>query len=386
VAWLLLALTLLISGIYLATSQTAPPAIDLAFSLVEAFSASTVGALILRRRPGHGIGWICLAAGSLGSLAVVGRVVANLFARPGALLDPLPSIGLLLMSICPTFAIVLIGPVLLAAYPSGRISRTGKRVALVIGSLAGPLLLLTWMAPPVLQVGEVVGHNPVWVPLLPAAMADQAGALVFIGYLAALVLASVSLGLRYRRSDPIERLQIRWVAANAVASIVVILVLTTNLFGLGDAVWSLWLLVAAFVPVSVGIAILRYHLYDIDRIISRTIGYGVVSVVLFAVFGAVNLALVSSVSPLVRDEGIAVAASTLLVAALFNPLRGRVQRAVDRRFHRAHYDAERMVADFASRLRDDLDLATLASELASTTTRAVQPTTAGLWLRRRGTP
>jgi hypothetical protein len=97
-----------------------------------------------------------------------------------------------------------------------------------------------------------------------------------------------------------------------------------------------------------------------------------------------NLALVSQVSPLVNNEGIAVAGSTLLVAALFNPLRTRVQRAVDRRFHRAHYDSERMVAEFAARLRDELDLPTLATELASTTALAVQPTSAGLWLRPHG--
>ena len=106
------------------------------------------------------------------------------------------------------------------------------------------------------------------------------------------------------------------------------------------------------------------------------------TVVLFGdLHRVVNLALVSQVSPLVNNEGIAVAASTLLVAALFNPLRTRVQRAVDRRFHRARYDADRMVSEFAARLRDELDLPTLATDLASTTALAVEPTSAGLWLR-----
>ena len=206
-------------------------------------------------------------------------------------------------------------------------------------------------------------------------------AFVFVAYLAALVLASVGLALRYRRSDPVERLQIRWVAANGLAILAAVPVLIINPFGLGDGAWLVWLLATAFVPFSVAVAILRYHLYDIDRVISNAIGYGLVSIVLFAIFGAVNLALVSNVSPFVKDEAIAVAASTLLVAALFNPVRGRIQRLVDRRFHRAHYDAERMVVDFAARLRDELDLPTLASELAATTIRAVQPTTAGIWLR-----
>jgi hypothetical protein len=135
---------------------------------------------------------------------------------------------------------------------------------------------------------------------------------------------------------------------------------------------------------QIGVAILRYRLYDIDRIVSNTIGYGLVTVVLFGIFIAVNLVLVSQVSPLVNNEGVVVAGSTLLVAALFNPLRTRVQRAIDRRFHRAHYDSERMVAEFTARLRDELDLPTLATELASTTARAVQPTSAGLWLRPHG--
>jgi hypothetical protein len=342
--------------------------------------------LILRRRPGHGIGWICLAAGFLLSLALVGNVVATLFVRPDGVLDVLPAVGLLAMSTAPLLALVLIGPVLLGAYPSGRFSRTGTRVALVTGLLVAPVLVLTWIASPVIQVEGMVGHNPLWVPGLPPGIADQAGVFAFLGYVAALVLASVSLALRYRRSDPLERLQIRWVAANGLAILVAMLVLMISPFGLGDGAWSVWLLVSAFIPFSVAVAILRYHLYDIDRVLSNAIGYGLVSVVLFAIFGAVNLALVSNVSPFVNDEAIAVAASTLLVAALFNPVRVRIQRLVDRRFHRAHYDAERMVADFGTRLRDELDLPTLTTELATTTIRAVQPTTAGLWLRRRGAP
>ena len=149
----------------------------------------------------------------------------------------------------------------------------------------------------------------------------------------------------------------------------------------GDIAWSAWFLSLLLPPIAIGVAILRYRLYDIDRIVSNTIGYGFVTVVLFGLFVVVNLALVSQVSPLVNNEGVAVAGSTLLVAALFNPLRTRVQGAIDRRFHRAHYDAERMVSEFAARLRDELDLPTLATELAAATTDAVQPTSAGLWLR-----
>jgi hypothetical protein len=324
---------------------------------------------------------ICLAAGFLVSLALVGNVVANLFARPDGVLDVLSAVGLLVMSTTPMLALVLIGPVLLGTYPSGRFSRTGKRVAVVAGLLIAPLLVLTLIASPVIQAEGMVGPNPLWVPGLPPAIAEQAGAFAFLAYLAAVGLASVSLALRYRRSDPVERLQIRWVAANGLAILLAVLVLIINPFGLGDSAWSVWLLVTAFVPFSVAVAILRYHLYDIDRVISNAIGYGLVSIVLFAVFAAVNLALVSSVSPFVNNEAIAVAASTLLVAALFNPVRVRVQRGVDRRFHRARYDAERMVADFGTRLRDEVEIDRLHRDILDVVSRSVEPTEVHLWLR-----
>ena len=107
-------------------------------------------------------------------------------------------------------------------------------------------------------------------------------------------------------------------------------------------------------------------------------------VVLFSVFAVVNVVLVSQMSPLVNNEGVAVAASTLLVAALFNPLRTRVQRGVDHRFHRARYDADRMVLDFSARLRDELDLPTLARELATTSGMAVEPSSSAVWIRGAG--
>ena len=157
---------------------------------------------------------------------------------------------------------------------------------------------------------------------------------------------------------------------------------------LNGIAWALWIASLLLPPIAIAIAILRYRLYDIDRIVSNAIGYGVVTVVLFAVFAGVNVVLVSQVSPLVNNEGIAVAASTLLVAALFNPLRTRVQRAVDRRFHRARYDADEMVQDFAARLRDELDLATLVDDLAmiadaSRRTDGRRPVAAGARTRER---
>ena len=179
------------------------------------------------------------------------------------------------------------------------------------------------------------------------------------------------------------RAQVRWFAAAIVVSLALLItmIVSTGNESLNGIAWPLWILSPLLPPLALAISILRYRLYDIDRIISNAIGYGVVTVILFVVFAAANLLLVSNVSPIVRIESVAVAASTLLVAVLFDPLRRRVQRGVDQRFRREHYDAQRIVAEFAGRLRNELDLPTLSGELASVADRAVRPRTTSLWLR-----
>ncbi len=200
------------------------------------------------------------------------------------------------------------------------------------------------------------------------------------------LVTAVGLVNRYRLGGSIVRAQIRWFAAAIAASLLLFLatVLSSGNEAINSVAWSTWILSLFLPPIAIAIAILRYHLYDIDRIISNAIGYGVVTIVLFTIFAAVNLALVSQMSPLVNDEGVAVAASTLLVAALFNPLRRRVQAAVDRRFHRARYDADRMVADFSGRLRDEVEIGRLRLDILDTVDRSVEPTSAALWLRGVG--
>ncbi len=202
-------------------------------------------------------------------------------------------------------------------------------------------------------------------------------------YAAASLVTTFGLVRRYRAGGPVVRAQIRWFAGSIAVSLclLVLMIASSGNEGLNGIAWALWIASLLLPPIAIAVAILRYRLYDIDRIVSNAIGYGVVTVVLFTIFAGVNVVLVSQVSPLVNNEGIAVAASTLLVAALFNPLRTRVQRAVDRRFHRARYDADEMVQEFATRLRDELDLANLVDDLATITTRAVEPTAAALWLR-----
>ncbi len=137
---------------------------------------------------------------------------------------------------------------------------------------------------------------------------------------------------------------------------------------------------------AIGIAILRYHLYDIDRIISRTVSWAVITAMLVAVFVGGVLGLQAALAGVTQAQTLAVAASTLLAFALFQPIRGRVQRAVDRRFDRARYDSQRTVDAFADRLRSNVDLESLGTSLSATAADAVRPTSAWVWLRYRATP
>jgi hypothetical protein len=219
------------------------------------------------------------------------------------------------------------------------------------------------------------------------AAAGSAGAisstLQIIGVLLSLLVALAAaraVVVRFRRSAGIERQQVKWVAFAGVAEIAMLRLTTGKLVPppldiIAAAV------IGPLVPIVTAIAILRYRLYDLDQLVSRTIAYGVVSAVLIAVFLLVNLALAGLLGSFAAGNSWAVAASTLLVAGLFTPVRQRVQRAVDRRFDRAHYDAERTTAAFSERLRAEVDLATVTADLGGTVRAAIAPTSVSVWLR-----
>jgi hypothetical protein len=204
----------------------------------------------------------------------------------------------------------------------------------------------------------------------------------------AIALALGSLVLRFRRATDDARRQIKWFAlATSFAGVAFTSDMIFRVSGAGSAlkVTEIMLVVAMLgVPTAAGMAILRYRLYDIDRIVSRTISYGLITALLVAVFLLVNLALQALLSSFTSNNAWAVAGSTLLAAALFTPVRRRVQDAVDRRFNRGHYDAERTTAAFSERMRDQVDLPTLASELDATVRQAIAPSRVGLWLRGDG--
>jgi hypothetical protein len=224
-------------------------------------------------------------------------------------------------------------------------------------------------------------------PLLPAA---SPGGIQMLDTLAAIGFLSLPLGaglgvaaiiVRFRRSKIDERQQLKWFLA---AIVPVAILLPLSLSELGTLYPIVNLLSAATLPIagiSVAVAILRYRLYDIDRIISRTIAYALVSAIVAVVFGGVIVLLSTALSSFAQGQTIAVAASTLAAFAVFQPVLRRVRRGVDMRFNRARYDADRTVADFSARLRDDIDLGGLSSDLAATIHDAISPRSVAIWLR-----
>jgi hypothetical protein len=206
---------------------------------------------------------------------------------------------------------------------------------------------------------------------LPGLVLDVSVIAAAASFLAALV----SLAQRWRRARGNEREQLKWVAFAAGLALVANIVLQIfQLPGLG-------LVGVVLVPVGAAVAILRYRLYDIDRIISRTLGYGLLTALLGLVYVAGVFVFGRLLNPGGKPSGLAVAASTLAVAALFQPARRRVQAAVDRRFNRARYDAARTVAAFSARLRDQIDLDTLSTELLAVVDQTMEPTQVSFWLR-----
>ncbi len=346
-----------------------------------------VGSVLVIRRPDNPIGWLLLLMAVC--FSTVGRgldVTAALIGTGWA--SWLPTLAWLgTMSAIGLFA----GLALLAAtFPSGALPGGGigriTRAALVVIVGIGLLQAVDPVFLGKLPDGTtVVFQNPIGIaPDWPGwSFLDGPAYMVLLG---AILVCTVGLLIRFRRAGGTERQQYKWLLASfALVVVAITFGFTASILVDPEGSWAWIPAVLAFpLPsIAVGIAILRYRLYDIDRIVSRTIAYGGVTLVLFAVFASVNLIMQSVLESAVGGGSVAVAVSTLVVAALFNPVRGRLQRVVDRRFNRARRDAELTVDRFAGRLRGQLDLDALGRELTGAAVGAVEPAAATFWLRRR---
>ncbi len=346
--------------------------------VLAAVSAATVGAVVASRRHRHSVGWLLLATG----LTMVADLGVNAYARYGVVVRPgsLPgarylagvSFGIFLVWVSLAGFVLLLTPT--GSLPSPR-WRWWARVA-----GAGPVLMMLNAAidpQPLYPEHPEVG-NPLAVSALrplQVAVGIAGGAIILVS----LVVAAVSLVLRYRRAHGTERLQLRWLAfaAALAAGLLVVAVVAGFVVGSDAVVLAALGAMVALLPLATGAAILRYRLYDLDRIISRTLAYGLLTVLLGGAYVVVVLGLGRLLG---RDSSLVVAAATLAVAAVFQPARRRVQRLVDRRFNRRRYDAARTIAAFSARLRDHVDLDTLAADLLAVVDQTTQPTQASLWL------
>ena len=216
---------------------------------------------------------------------------------------------------------------------------------------------------------------------------EPINAIGFLGIAGALLAAVAQLVVRFRRARGVERQQLKWfvLAASVVGAFVVLAVVAqvTGAQGFADLFWVTGISSIVLLPASAAMAILRYRLYDIDRIISRTIAYAIVTGLLGTTFGTTILLLQAVLTRFTEGQTIAVAASTLAAYAVFQPVLRRVRRAVDRRFDRARYDAERTAAAFSERLRNEVDMERVTSDLTITTGVAVAPASNGIWIRHR---
>ena len=346
----------------------APSAVLYGVPLV-ALTFSVTGLVILRHGS-HPVGWLLHGIGLGFACPMVGAALSVYIAvgrwEPGA-----AARLLLAWSVFGgVFAVVLMTVFLPTLFPTGR--PPSRRWWWVAGVGAAGLVY-AFVAVTILAATRSLSD------ILP----DNAvhGTVVAVSMVTGAVGATSSAVVRFRRADGIERRQLTWVSAALVLVGVMVAVGLTPLSGDVLATTPAQVVVVAVwgtIPVSIGIAITRHHLYDIDRIVSRTVTYALVALVVGAVYAAVILAITAIVGP--RSD-LAVAASTLAAAAIVNPARRRIQHAADRRFNRTRYDGQREVEAFAKQLRGQFELAALSDDLARVVNRTLQPSTLALWLR-----
>jgi hypothetical protein len=383
-AWLLLVIyiTSVIAAVVLevANGSLDPQPVTDTAALLLAFTAFMVmGALIVAHRPGNAIGWIFSA---IALLAVTGALAEEYgryayLTRPGALPGAILASWFSSWAWYPTIALALVFTVLL--FPTGRLlSPRWRPVAWLAVADTAAITVLAALQPALTMTEDREVSNPIGVAAVGNPEQTRVGS-ALLGLLALLaVVASVSLIIRFLRSRGDERQQLKWFAfAGALLPLTV----------LGDLLPAtagnvFFALLVSFLPIAAGIAILRYRLYDIDRLINRTLVYGLLTVLLAGVYAGLVLGLGEAFGGLgAEPPSWAVAAATLAVAALFQPARRRIQGMVDRRFNRRRYDAAKTIEGFRGRLREQLDLDTLSAELLGVVDQTMEPTRVSLWLR-----
>jgi hypothetical protein len=371
----------------LAMGLTAAAVIDASFTAAIAaltIITTSVGWLLVARRPRNRVGWLLASGATLLIWAFLGYGLGAVRWTSHGQHDVLGGLATVVGQISVVPALFLTFPAATMLFPDGRLPGPRWRwpFASVVGIVVGSAMLGAISAWP---ATEGLPLHP--FPVLPPWVSELAGGASGAALIVALAMAALGILVRYRRSTGPERAQVKWLLAALGVGAVVFPVSWSTDLGPADGalVDVLSVLALGLVPIAILIAILRHRLYDIDRIVSRTVSWGIVSGVLGVLFGALVIGLQGALSGVTQGSTLAVAASTLVAFAAFQPLRRRVQEAVDRRFDRTRYDGARTAAAFAARIRDETDLRWLVGDLERTTVLSVQPGATTVWLRRRGT-
>jgi hypothetical protein len=359
-----------------------------------------VGALIASRHPGNPIGWICLVAGLLWMLILVSQAYSAYgLTQPGSIPFPV-TIHALLYAWLWVPTVGLIGIYLLLLFPDGRLlSRRWRLLAWLAGAVIAVESAAVFLTPGPMQ--DLKGaRNPFGLENHP--WVEGLGLIVLPLLPLCMVASAVSLVLRFRRSTGVVREQIKWIAfAASFMGLLYLGIMGTGLFIhlisapqapsdlgsqslLGALLENVMVLSFAGVPVAIGFAVLKYRLYEIDIIINRTLVYGALTATLVALyFGSVTTtqAIFRALSGQEEQPQLAVVVSTLVIAALFNPLRHRMQGFIDRRFYRKKYDAAKTLEAFSSKLRYETDLNAVSDDLVGVVKETMQPAHVSLWLR-----
>jgi hypothetical protein len=369
-AWALLGVTvaLLAAGPVIGLTGGEPWSAEFGFIPV-ALAFAVVGALVAARTRNR-LGWLFLAAAAISAVTVAANAYA---ARPATAELP----GAAWVGWTFTVLLGITGSLFfltLLLFPDGRPPSPRWRIVVWVAAVGGVAEMVTSA---VSDVNFSSNFPKLTDPVTVVAPLNEAYNLETSVQVFILLAGAVSLVVRFRRSGPVERQQLKWFMYTAAVSAPVIFVVS-NLVANPLPAFEIFF---PLIPAAVGVAILRYRLYDIDRIISRTLAYAIVTALLAGVYAGPVLL---STQVLGLRTPVAVAVATLAAAALFNPLRRRVQRMVDRRFNRARYDAEVTVAAFAARLKDSVDLDAVRDDLADVVTRALEPAHVSVWISRPG--
>lgn len=367
-----------------------PRGISLVILLAAYVPYAGIGSILVARRPRNVIGWVLLGMGWAFAVSFL-PIDATAHELRTQTASPLAMAVAWLTKWTVSFIFALFAT-LAFSFPTGRLARgRWRRITVLVLAVAWGSVIASafW---PVLTLDPTGGTNSVEFPnpigLLPRRILGLDLSSQFIGaaVLPLVVVASIAaIAGRYAGARDLERLQLRWLVAafGAIAVAIPIgFVIVVAIDPEGSVSWIPASLAFLLPPIAIGIAVTRYRLYEIDRLISRGLSWAVLSGLLLAVYAGAVLLLQTVLGDVIQGQTVAVAGSTLLAAALFQPLRRRIQVAVDHRFNRARYDAERTATDFAERLRDEVDLPALHGDFTGVVDTALHPTTISVWIRR----